>query len=84
MDDPVVFLLINGISHNKTECTNPEVPREFTGTCRVCEKQGHRAAECPDASPPICKNCAEEGMPIVDSLCLSRTCFLILYVSFWI
>ncbi len=52
-------------SHNKADCPNPAVPREFSGTCRLCEKEGHRAADCPDAPPRMCKNCGEEGMSVV-------------------
>ncbi|KAI5287023.1 hypothetical protein KEM54_006299 [Ascosphaera aggregata] len=44
--------------HNKAECTKPRV---FRGTCRICEKEGHPASECPDRPPDICKNCRQEG-----------------------
>jgi hypothetical protein len=48
-------------SHTKAECPNEAVAREFTGTCRLCEQQGHRAFGCPNKPPEICKNCQEEG-----------------------
>ncbi|KAL5321605.1 hypothetical protein ACEPPN_009565 [Leptodophora sp. 'Broadleaf-Isolate-01'] len=51
--------------HTKQECTNETVVREFSGTCRICEKVGHRATDCPDKPPSICKNCLEEGHEIV-------------------
>ncbi|KAL8867258.1 MAG: hypothetical protein Q9174_005779 [Haloplaca sp. 1 TL-2023] len=44
--------------HNKSECTNARV---FTGTCRVCSKEGHSARDCPDKPPVVCRNCKEEG-----------------------
>ncbi|TAQ87833.1 hypothetical protein B7494_g3855 [Chlorociboria aeruginascens] len=47
--------------HNKAECTNPSVARAFTGTCRVCQQEGHRASDCPQAPPKLCSNCKEEG-----------------------
>ena len=53
--------LTNLASHNKADCPNPAVAREFTGICRLCEMVGHRAADCPTAPPKVCKNCAEEG-----------------------
>ncbi|KUJ18422.1 uncharacterized protein LY89DRAFT_48531 [Mollisia scopiformis] len=48
-------------SHTKAECTNEAVAREFTGTCRLCDQQGHRAADCPSKPPTICRNCEQEG-----------------------
>ena len=48
-------------SHTKADCTNETVQREFTGTCRLCEQVGHRAADCPDKPAEICRNCQEEG-----------------------
>lgn len=51
--------------HTSKECTNEAVPREFSGTCRICEKVGHRATDCPDKPPSICKNCCQEGHEIV-------------------
>jgi hypothetical protein len=53
--------LTSSTSHNKADCPNPAVPREFTGTCRLCEMVGHRAADCPTAPPKVCNNCAQEG-----------------------
>lgn len=51
------FLLIL-FRHTKAECTKPRV---FTGTCRICNEQGHPAAECPERPPDVCKNCQQEG-----------------------
>jgi len=48
-------------SHNKAECPNEAAAREFTGTCRICEQQGHRAADCPNRPPEKCSNCLQEG-----------------------
>ena len=48
--------------HNKAECTNERVEREFTGTCHFCEKEGHRASNCPEKPAEICRNCKKEGM----------------------
>ena len=45
-------------SHNKSDCPNPRV---FQGTCRVCEKEGHPASQCPDKPADKCRNCGEEG-----------------------
>ena len=45
-------------SHNKADCPKPRV---FKGTCRICSKEGHPAAECPDKPPVKCRNCKEEG-----------------------
>lgn len=47
--------------HNKADCTNPRVERPFTGTCRICNQEGHPARECPQKPPTVCKNCREEG-----------------------
>lgn len=55
-----LFLLIL-IRHNKSDCTNERVEREFTGTCRICEQPGHRGKDCPSAPPKVCKRCLKEG-----------------------
>ena len=49
------------MGHSKAECTNDRVERPFTGTCRLCEQEGHRAAECPLKPPTLCKICKVEG-----------------------
>ena len=62
--------------HNKAECPNPRVEREFTGSCRFCEQVGHRANECPEKPPAVCKVCNKEGMwspaTIPSNVCSSR------------
>lgn len=55
---PCIDGTLMGYSHSKADCTNPRV---FTGTCRLCSKEGHPASECPDKPPEICKNCKKEG-----------------------
>lgn len=45
-------------SHSKSECPKPRV---FKGTCRICEKEGHPAVDCPERPPDVCKNCQAEG-----------------------
>lgn len=47
--------------HNKADCTNPQIDRPFTGICRICDKEGHRAADCPDKPAEICRTCGQEG-----------------------
>lgn len=37
------------------------IQREFTGTCRLCDQQGHRASDCPSKPPPFCVNCQQDG-----------------------
>lgn len=59
----ITRLTMTIISHNKADCPNPRVEREFTGTCHVCEKEGHMAKDCPDKPPQVCRNCHEEGEP---------------------
>ena len=49
------------ISHNKADCTNPRVEREFTGECRNCGETGHRKADCPTLPAQTCKICKQEG-----------------------
>jgi hypothetical protein len=51
-------ILTKCLSHTKAECPNPKV---FTGTCRICNKEGHPASACPDKAPEICRNCKQEG-----------------------
>lgn len=50
--------LLTSHSHNKADCPNAEV---FTGTCNICNKPNHKASECPDRGPVLCKNCNQEG-----------------------
>lgn len=52
---------LTNISHNKAGCTNKRIEHPFTGTCRHCEKEGHRVAECPDKPPKTCRICGKEG-----------------------
>lgn len=54
-------LLTSLSSHNKADCINPRLERPFTGTCHICEQEGHRAAECPDKPAVQCRNCGEVG-----------------------
>lgn len=35
--------------------------RGFSGTCRDCGKDGHRAADCPDKPEAVCQVCGQEG-----------------------
>ncbi|CAG8027130.1 unnamed protein product [Penicillium salamii] len=49
--------------HNKADCTQPRV---FKGACRICEKEGHPAAECPERPPDVCKNCLSEGHKTIE------------------
>ena len=48
-------------SHNKADCPNPKVERPFTGQCRICNEEGHPAAQCPSKPPTTCRNCGQEG-----------------------
>lgn len=50
--------LLTSNSHSKADCPQPRV---FKGTCRICEKEGHPAAECPERPPLVCHNCKTEG-----------------------
>ncbi|ETS82214.1 hypothetical protein PFICI_07216 [Pestalotiopsis fici W106-1] len=52
--------------HNKADCPNPRVEREFTGECRTCGKEGHRAVDCPDRPPQMCNNCGQEGHMVAE------------------
>lgn len=45
--------------HSKAECPNP--PSSFSGVCRICEKDGHLAKDCPDKKAMLCLNCRQEG-----------------------
>ncbi|KHJ34961.1 putative zinc knuckle transcription factor protein [Erysiphe necator] len=49
-----------GCEETGENCQN-QTPREFTGNCRICDEQGHRANECPNKPATICRNCQEEG-----------------------
>ncbi|MCJ1397213.1 hypothetical protein MMC11_000405 [Xylographa trunciseda] len=49
--------------HSKADCTKPRV---FTGTCRICEKEGHPAAECPEKPAETCRNCKKEGHKVTE------------------
>lgn len=51
-------MVLEPVSHSKAECPNPRV---FKGPCRICDKEGHPAAECPERPPDVCKNCKMEG-----------------------
>lgn len=48
------------VGHNKADCTNPRVEREFTGICNSCGVEGHAARNCP-TNPMKCKLCNKEG-----------------------
>ncbi|KAL4755864.1 uncharacterized protein BDW70DRAFT_154623 [Aspergillus foveolatus] len=50
--------LLSLSSHTKAECPKPRV---FQGPCRICNQEGHPAAECPDRPPDVCRNCQQEG-----------------------
>lgn len=39
----------------------PNSPAQFSGVCRICEKDGHLAKDCPDKKSPLCFNCHKEG-----------------------
>jgi hypothetical protein len=51
----------NEPGHNKSDCPNPAVEREFSGGCRGCGKAGHRKADCPEKEPEVCRICKEAG-----------------------
>ncbi|KAL4911399.1 hypothetical protein BDW74DRAFT_7942 [Aspergillus multicolor] len=55
--------LLTPSRHTKAECTKPRV---FKGPCRICNQEGHPAAECPNRPPDVCKNCQEEGHKTAD------------------
>ncbi|CBF74632.1 hypothetical protein AN4133.2 [Aspergillus nidulans FGSC A4] len=55
--------LLSLSNHTKAECHKPRV---FKGSCRICNQEGHPAAECPDRPPDVCRtvnkrtsNCTE-------------------------
>jgi len=54
----LITMLKRSCSHTKAECTKPRV---FKGPCRICNQEGHPAAECPDKPADVCKNCKMEG-----------------------
>lgn len=67
------------VGHSKADCTNERVARPFTGTCNLCQEEGHRASECPTAPPKVCKNCEEsetEGKLIYSILASSTLTLL--------
>ncbi|RMY53943.1 hypothetical protein D0865_04985, partial [Hortaea werneckii] len=49
------------VGHNKAECQNPRVEREFTGECNFCGQPGHRRVDCPNKPAETCKVCRQEG-----------------------
>ena len=53
-------------SHNKVDCPNPKVERPFTGECRYCHQEGHRAIDCPEKLDEKCKNSQQQGHRAVD------------------
>jgi hypothetical protein len=63
------------VGHNKVDCTNPKVERAFTGACRVCEKEGHRASECPDKPADMCRICKQEGHKAMECTALRTDAF---------
>lgn len=46
-----------GEGHAKADSS----PAQFSGVCRICEKDGHLAKDCPDKKTPLCFNCRKEG-----------------------
>ncbi|KAI6955373.1 hypothetical protein KC321_g15795, partial [Hortaea werneckii] len=49
------------MGHNKAECQNPRVEREFTGECNFCGQPGHRRVDCPNKPAETCKICKQEA-----------------------
>lgn len=45
--------------HSNAESPNPLA--SFAGACRVCQKNGHLAKDCPDKTPMLCHNCRKIG-----------------------
>ena len=56
--------LLRNARHTKAECTEERVDDR---TCRVCEKVGHVARDCPDKPPAKCNNCKQEGKSSISS-----------------
>lgn len=54
------------VGHNKADCPNERVEREFTGECHVCGESGHRRADCPSKPPTTCRLCKAEGHSAAD------------------
>lgn len=49
----------------KSDCPNPRVEREFIGQCNLCQRDGHRAKDCPEKPAVVCRNCNAEGTYIL-------------------
>lgn len=50
----------NGLT-NGHENPEEKVARPFTGACRICQVEGHPAADCPSKPAQLCRNCKKEG-----------------------
>lgn len=48
-------------TNDRTDHNPGNNPRVFRGTCRICNKEGHPAAICPERPPMLCNNCKTEG-----------------------
>jgi len=53
-----VRLIRSPRSHNSKDCSNP---RNFTGECKSCGKEGHMLRDCPSKAPMRCYNCNQRG-----------------------
>src|SRR4051812_3831953 len=54
--------MTNSTSHIVADCTFAGDALPFTGTCHICNQEGHPASKCPEkpgAGP--CKVCGNEG-----------------------